>query len=304
MVREYPLRQGKYLRPALVLLAASAMGFKPKLALPTAAAMQLSEDWLLIIDDFQDSSEFRRQKPALHRLYGAPLAVNAASALHLIMEKTLIENERLLDKIKSKKIREEFFRFLSRAAEGQATELMFGQNSQMFTDKDWYFIADGKTSYYTIAGPMRLGAIIAGADEKQLESLAEFGSALGRAFQLVDDLLDLTVSYKGKEQKLGGDIKEGKRTLVLGHLERLLGPADLKRLKQIMARGTDKSWAEIDWVITKMHEHGSLDYARNLAQRHKEKAANIFEKELSFLSREPARSKLKTLINFIVERDH
>lgn len=74
MVSEYPERKGKYLRPSLVLLAASAMGFPEEKALQTAAAMQTSEDWILNHDDIEDDSLQRRGKPALHKIYGKELA--------------------------------------------------------------------------------------------------------------------------------------------------------------------------------------------------------------------------------------
>jgi len=233
IVKDYPERQGKYLRPTLLLLTCEAMGTDTKKAIKTASAMQLSEDWLLIHDDLQDHSLVRRGKPTLHEIYGEELALNAGDTLHIIMWKILIDNKNILMNEKTFKIMNEFFSFLMRTAGGQASEIIWRERGNVITNKDWFFIVDGKTSYYTIAGPMRLGAIIAGANEKQLEAIAKFGSALGRCFQLVDDILDLTSTHKGSGHNIGSDIYEGKRTLILSRLLRNANTTDKNKVISI-----------------------------------------------------------------------
>lgn len=295
IVKEYPERQGKYLRPTLLLLTYEAMGKDQRHALNTAAAMQLSEDWLLIHDDLQDHSLMRRKKPTLHRMYGEELAINAGDSLQIIMWKILTDNILILGKKRAHLILNEFFRMLKRTADGQAVEMMWAKSKKMeFKDEDWFFIADGKTAYYTIAGPMRLGAILAGADRKQLESLTRFGLYLGRCFQLVDDLLDIEI-----------DIYEGKRTLILSHLIRNAKSHDRKRILSIIAKTQQvKTEKEVAWIITKMYEYKSIDYARKIAKELKDKAYKIFKKELTFLSHQPVRGDLETLINFVLERQY
>ncbi len=109
---------------------------------------------------------------------------------------------------------DEFYVQLSRTTLGQMTEIRWSKDKKRrFNVSDWYFVADGKTSYYTIACPMRLGAIVAGADTNQLEKLAEFGKFLGRAFQLTDDILDVTGDFEGRKE-FAGDIYEGKITVL------------------------------------------------------------------------------------------
>src|SRR5436853_532939 len=89
MVSDYPKRQGKYLRPALLLLAYNMFGKQDARADLMAAALQTSEDWLLIHDDAEDHGERRRQLPSLNVLHGEELAVNAGDALHLLMWRML-----------------------------------------------------------------------------------------------------------------------------------------------------------------------------------------------------------------------
>lgn len=306
MVREYPERKGKYIRPSLVLLTAEAMRIPESRALQTAAAMQISEDWLLIHDDFEDDSKFRRGKPTLHEMFGEKLAVNAGDALHAIMWKSLLDNEKVLGWKKTKKIMEEFYKILARTVLGQGVEIMWAKNEKKsLSDNDWFFIADGKTSYYTIAGPMRLGAIIAEASSKQLALLTQFGRILGRCYQLVDDILDVTSDYRGLKGKIAyNDIYEGKRTLLLGHLLRNTDIKSRNKISEFLFKPREmKSEDEVRWVVREMEETGSIAYARKIAANLAEQALKMFDKELDFLSQNKARKELRMGILFILNRN-
>ncbi len=193
--RVYPERKGKYLRPTLVILIATAMGIDSKIATNVAGAMQLSEEWILISDDIEDDSDERRGGPTLHKIYGTELAINASDTLENIMWKMTID-------CKNSEIVDEFYRIMIRTTLGQAVEQIWTNKKTKTSSDQYFFVADSKSAYYSIAGPMRLGAILAGATSEQLDKLTDFGLHLGRCFQLVDDILDL-------EQ----DKKEGKSTL-------------------------------------------------------------------------------------------
>lgn len=306
---DYLNRGGKYLRPALLILTAEALGGRKDLALLTAAAMEISENWLLIHDDFQDQSLMRRGAPTLHLRYNPGLAVNAGDVLHLIMWKILQENVKIIGERKSLKIMEEFYRMLARTALGQTAELLFAHlNKFDLSEEDVYYILDGKTSYYTIAGPMRLGAIIAEDREDYLESkifpkLNELGIYLGRAFQIIDDVLDLTSEFRGLKQQIGNDIYEGKRTLILAHLLEQASEFDRKRITEILKKPRDeKTEAEAKYIIHLMKEYGSIDYARKVAKDFALKALELF-KTLDFFKNEDAKRKLLLGIDFIVNRE-
>ena len=305
LVAEYPERKGKYLRPTLVLLTASAMGFSEKKALQTAAAMQVSEDWILNHDDIEDGSLMRRGEPALHQIYGSELAVNAGDALHVVMWKILRDNEKILGSQKTFEIIDEFYQMLTRTTLGQTVEIKWIQeNKQNLTDKDCFFVFDGKTTYYTIAGPMRLGAILANASEEQLEEIYEFAQPLGRCFQIKDDLLDLTSDFRGLKKQTGNDIYEGKRTIMLMHLFRTARPKDKAKLIGIMNKVREKKTpGEVEFVIELMKKYHSLNYGQRIAEKLAKEALKIFEKKLMFLSKSPAKEELKTAIQFIVQRD-
>jgi len=303
---EYPQRKGKYIRPTLLILTAAAMGFSEKKAIKTASAMQISEDWILNHDDIEDDSYQRRRKPTLHRLYGKELAINAGDALHILMWKILWDNRKILEERKGEEITEEFYWMLTRTALGQAIEILWTRENRFdLTDRDILFVLEGKTAYYTIAGPMRLGAILAGASGEQLKVIYEFGKPLGYCFQIRDDILDLTSDFAGLKKQTGNDIYEGKRTIMLAHLFRAVKGEDKKRLFKIMGKkGKEKTVEEVSWVIGLMKKHGSLEYAQKLAEKFANQAQEIFEKKLGFLKYQPARDQLKAGIEFVLKREY
>ena len=306
IIRDYPEGQGKYLRPSLVLLTAEAMGLNKKNALKTAAAMQLSEEWILGHDDVEDDSEQRRGKPALHKIYGKELAFNAGDGQHVLMWKMLNDNRNELGDRLGNRVIEEFYQMLSRTVLGQTIEIKWTQENKLdLTDKDILLISESKTGYYTIAGPMRLGAILGGATENQLALIYGFGKKLGQCFQIIDDLLDLTSDFSGLKKQQGNDIYEGKRTIMLGHLLRAVKAKDRDRVITILRKNrSEKTLEDIRSIINLMEKYGSLEYGRNLAEKLADEAKTLFNKNLSFLSHQPARDQLIAGIDFILNRKY
>lgn len=152
---------------------------------------------------------------------------------------------------------------------------------------------------------MRLGGILAGATEKQLADIYEFGKVLGRSFQIVDDLLDLTSDFKGLKKQTGNDIYEGKRTIMLVHLFRTVSGEDRKKLMRVMEKPREKKTkSEVKWVIELMKRYGSLEHGKKLAERFAKQAGKIFDKKLGFLKCQPARDQIKAGIEFIVSRKY
>jgi len=306
MVSDYPIRQGKYIRPSLVMMTSQAMGFDPNQAISTAAAMQLSEDWILSHDDIEDQSDSRRGSPAIQKIYGDHLSINAGDALHVLMWQVLSQNFSNLDKNIAQKIQQEFFTMLNRTILGQTIEIKWIEDNRYDLNlDDVLLISESKTCYYTISGPMRLGAILAGATDSQLQSIYEFGLSLGKSFQIIDDLLDLTSNFSGQKKQQGNDIYEGKRTVILVHLLENIDSVNKDKLISILNKSrTQKTKSEVLWVIDQMRTIGSLDFARDLANKYSQEARKIFDQKLTFLSTEPFRSQLSSCIDFITTRNH
>ncbi len=304
MVSDYPKRQGKYLRPSLVLLTAGAMGLSPNDVLTTAAAMQISEEWILVHDDVEDNSLERRGQPTLHRSYGSELAINAGDALHVVMWRAIFDATREHPN-HSLALFNEFYQLLNRTTLGQTIDIKWTQDNVLdLSQEDIFLILESKTCYYTISGPMRLGAILAGATKEQLNHLYRFGLYLGRAFQIVDDLLDLTSNFSGQKQQYN-DIYEGKRTVLLSHLWRQASPADQKRILSIMSKPRlNKTSSDISTIINLMEKYGTFSYTRLLAKKLGKQSQSYLTKYLSFLNCQPYRSQLEQGIEFVINRNH
>lgn len=238
MIYDYPSRGGKYIRPGLLLCSTFAHGGAIQDAIKSAAAMELSEDWILIHDDFQDKSLQRRGKPALHQMYGEELAVNAGDALHILMWRILLDNHQTQGHELTLRLFYEMNDFLNITCLGQFLELNYVKNNLHLTAEQYFEIIDRKTCWYTIIGPMRLGALHAGAGPDAMDGLIKFGLPLGRAFQIHDDWLNIYSAKTGKE--LGGDILEGKRTLLLVHLLENCTAAERSRVEEIYSLSRDQ----------------------------------------------------------------
>jgi geranylgeranyl diphosphate synthase type II len=231
MLYDYPSRGGKYIRPGLLLCSVLACGGDIGSAIKSAAAMELSEDWILIHDDFQDKSIQRRGKPALPQIYGNELAVNAGDALHILMWRILLDNSKIHTPELTFKLFYEMNDFLNVTCEGQYLELNYVTKNLHITAEQYYEIIDRKTAWYTIIGPMRLGALHTSVKPEILDGFVKFGLPLGRAFQIHDDWLNIYSTKTGKE--LGGDILEGKRTLLLIRLLELCSPEEKESVIEI-----------------------------------------------------------------------
>jgi len=302
----YPKRKGKYFRPSMVILTGEAMGVSRDLLINTAAAQQVSEEWILIHDDIEDDSLVRRGEATLHRQYSKELAINAGDGLHVLMWTMLQKNRQILGEKKTFAVMEEFSKLLNRTVLGQSIEIKWAQeNKRDLNDEDILLILESKTGYYTVAGPMREGAIIAGATNEQLEKIYRFGKLAGYCFQIKDDLLDITSDFCGQKKQCGNDIYEGKRTIMLTHLMRTINKNDWKMLDNIMNKNRqEKSEDEVNWVITKMNECGSLNYANKMMENFAAEAKIYFQKELGFLAKKPAKDYLEYLPDFLTKRDH
>ncbi|MFH1561525.1 MAG: polyprenyl synthetase family protein [Patescibacteria group bacterium] len=299
MVDNYPVRMGKYVRPTLVLLSAQAMGLSPQKAVKTAAAMEMSENWILCHDDIEDDSLQRRGLPAIHRVYNKELAINAGDGMHNLMWK-------IVSDINNPAISEEFYQLQNRTVLGQTIEIKWTQDNRVdLKEEDILLILESKTAYYTIAGPMRLGAILAGANKKQLDLIYQLGKPLGYCFQIRDDLLDLTSDFSGLKQQVGNDIYEGKRTIMLIHLLGHIKGKDKTKLLSILEKDRyHKTATEVVWVIKTMDKCGSLEYSRQLIEKYANQARILLETKLQFLDHQPARDQLFAFIEFLKTRKH
>jgi geranylgeranyl diphosphate synthase, type II len=304
MMRDYPSRPAKGMRPFLCVTTCRAAGGDVKDALLTAACIELFQNWILIHDDIEDSSELRRGRPALHRKYGEPLALNAGDALHARMWSALTLNRETLGPEKAIRIIEEFSRMINETTEGQHMELGWVAHKRWdLRESDYYEMCTKKTSWYTVAGPCRLGAIVAGAAEKTLENLKDFGLKLGVAFQIQDDALNLFGDQRKYGKETSDDILEGKRTLVLLHLLGSVGPDEKDRVVSIMNKGrATKTPADVSYVLSLIEKHDAVGYARKKAVELMKEAVEVLG-DISWKGDAEAVALLRLFARFAVERE-
>jgi geranylgeranyl diphosphate synthase type II len=203
---------GKRLRPILCLAAAEACGGKTSPALPAACAVECIHTYSLIHDDLpcMDDDDLRRGRPTTHKVYGDAVAVLAGDALLTIAFEILAQT-----KAPKRYGLQEFF--LELATSAGSSLLVGGQVADMeaenrkATPMDLLFIHRGKTAAM-IASSLRLGAMSANATPAQVKTLGKFGEHLGLAFQIVDDILDVTQTSERLGKSAGKDAASGKAT--------------------------------------------------------------------------------------------
>ncbi|MDE1855993.1 MAG: polyprenyl synthetase family protein, partial [Candidatus Micrarchaeota archaeon] len=140
-------------------------------------------------------------------------------------------------------------------------------------------VIESKTCYYTVYGPMQLGAIAAGQSDDMLKILKEIGTPAGRAFQIVDDLLDMIGDETKTGKKRYGDLYEGKITLPVLYAYKNALPEEKERLNQIYAKKrSEKTQEEIQFIVDLINKFGGTEYAMKRAKEYGEEATALIEK--------------------------
>jgi geranylgeranyl diphosphate synthase type II len=282
LLHEYPLRGGKLLRSALCLASCLAFGGSIEAALDTAVAIELLHNAFLIHDDIEDGSLVRRGQPALHRAHGMPLALNAGDALSLLSFQPLLRNFDQLGPRLAGAILEETHVVARETAEGQAVELGWRRDNAWGMDgRDYLRMVAKKTCWYTAILPLRAGAAIAVGRPLDHRFALTFGLFLGAAFQIRDDVLNISGDGDRTGKEIGDDVFEGKRTLMLLHMHASASPAERARIERIFALPRERRTpAQVRWVIGRMDAYGSLDMAR--AWSHGLAGAALYEFDSTF----------------------
>lgn len=302
---EYLRRGGKGLRPALCLATCEAFGGRREAALPSAAALELLHTAFLVHDDIEDGSELRRGAPTLHRLYGSALAINAGDGLTLFALTALRDNERLLGGRVAARIWSEFEFMARHTVDGQAIELGWQRDGRTdLTADDYLDLIMKKTCWYTTILPLRVGALIGAKRTTGLPAMVRFGFFLGAAFQIRDDILNLTGSAEVYGKEPLGDIREGKRTLIMLHLLAAAAPQVRREVECFLSLGpAERTSSAISEIYSMMQEHGSVAFAQEFARGIARSASVAFEEAFEGLPESPGWRFVRDLIPYMVERN-
>ena len=305
LIADYPARGGKMLRPSLCLATASVFGASPQDAVLAAVSIELLHNALLVHDDIQDESDERRGEPTLHAQWGVPLAINAGDAMGFFSLRPLLENSLRMGSRMTLRIFEEADRMAQESAEGQALELGWQHDNRGdLSDTDYMEMVLKKTCWLTTIYPLRIGALIGTRRARMnLDPLLRFGFYLGAAFQIQDDVLNLIGDAQyGKE--IGGDILEGKRSLILLHVMRESSVRQRNAILKFLGRSRlERTPAEVASIRAAMDEHGSILYARDVARSMADAAHEAFQDAFGGLPESRDLRFIEALIDYVIERE-
>ena len=305
LVADYPGRGGKMMRPSLCIAVARALGAPlDRLLIAAAASIELLHNAMLVHDDIEDESDRRRGQPTLHNLWGIAMAINAGDALVVRSLRPLIAAAAYTDPRLALRIIEETEHMARESAEGQALELGWrADNVVALEERDYFEMVLKKTCWLATIHPVRLGAVIAVAGRVDPAAFVRFGFFLGAAFQIQDDILNLVGDEAAYGKESDGDLREGKRTLMIIRLLQLASPDERARLvAHLGAPLRDRQGDDVRWIRDRMDHHGCIAYARQVARAMA--GAALHDYAQLFASVPPSRDRafLEGLITWVVER--
>ena len=277
---------GKRLRPMLTVIAARALGYAGQAHHQLAAIIEFIHTSTLLHDDVVDESDLRRGRKTANALWGNAPSVLVGDFLYSRSFQLMVE----LDSMPVMRVLADT---TNRIAEGEVLQLLHVGNPDT-TEADYLRVIERKTAVL-FAAATRLSAMLAGAGAAQQDALAGFGMSLGMAFQIADDVLDYTADAATLGKNLGDDLAEGKATLPLIHALAHCAPARRETLARIVRECDVDALPE---VLAAIRECGSLDYSRQVAQRH----ARAAEAALAGLPDNRWSQALHALARYSIER--
>jgi geranylgeranyl pyrophosphate synthase len=299
---EFLDRGGKRWRPSLFMLICEALGEKSEEFIDFAIIPEVIHNGTIMIDDIEDASKLRRGRPCTHRIYGLDIAINVGNAMYYLPLLPLMENKENVSTEKLCRIYEIYVKEMINLSLGQGMDIVWHRgwaHTDEMTEKDYLQMCAYKTG--TLARmAAKMAAVLVGADEELVEKLGHFAESIGIAFQMQDDILDLTSKeFARKKGGRGQDITEGKRSLIVIHTLEVADTNDKKRLIEILNMHTSNQKLK-DEAISIMKKYGSLDYVRQSARKIVEESWREAEK---ILPASDAKEELEAFAKFLIERE-
>jgi geranylgeranyl diphosphate synthase type II len=303
---DYPSRGGKGFRPGLCIATCKAFGGSAELALNSAVSLELLHNAFLIHDDVEDESQFRRNKPTLHQDTNNAIAVNVGDALLALALAPLLQNRKLIGPRLTADILLEIQHLVTESVEGQAIELGWRkENNCSLTDSDYFRMILKKTCWYTCIHPIRIGALIGGHNQINPDRFNRLGYFMGVAFQIQDDVLNLIGDEEKYGKEIGGDILEGKRTLMLIHLFQHGSPEELTFIQQFLSLPIrERQPEQAQQIMQWMHHYESIQHAKQVSKYMAGAALKEFYSLFSTLPNSEDKQLLESIILYMIERGY
>ncbi len=240
----YTLRNGgKRLRPILVLMGCQLFSSDVTKAIQPALGIEMFHNFTLLHDDIMDKAFLRRNKPTVHIKWDINRAILSGDALAIQSNVFIASAEKNI----LPDVLEVFNTTALQVCEGQQYDLNF-EIREKVTGEEYLKMISLKTAVL-IAGSLKIGALIGGADKAQANKLYEYGYDMGMAFQLQDDYLDSFGNPETFGKKIGGDILANKKTLLLIKAMEMAGDKELKKLKKLLSNKRANPAKKIQEVV-------------------------------------------------------
>lgn len=278
---------GKRLRPAVLLLIGRALGQTGPAYAEMAATIELIHTATLLHDDVVDESQLRRGRPTSNAAYGNSASVLVGDFLHSRAFQMMVD----VGHLRAMQILADA---TNRIAEGEVLQLLNVHDPSV--DEQRYMQVIERKTATLFEAATRIAAVLAGADADNEARCARYGASLGRAFQIIDDVLDYSGHVEEMGKQLGDDLREGKATLPLIHALASASGAQKTMIEQAIRDGGG-DFVAIAQIVQKS---GSLHYARSRAIDEVRAAQDA----LARLAPSPFRRSLLDLASFAIERDH
>lgn len=279
---------GKRLRPALLLLCCGALGFKGEQRFNMAAVVEFIHTATLLHDDVVDDSDLRRGAPTANARFGNPASVLVGDFLYSRAFQMMVDAQ-------SMRIMQVLADATNIISEGEVMQLMNMHNAAL--DEAGYLQVIRSKTAKLFEASARVGAILSNASELHEEACAEFGQAMGTAFQVIDDVLDYAGDATVMGKNLGDDLREGKTTLPLIAAMQRGTEAERNTIQAAIETGDLSMLEEVVAIVKKT---GALDVAKVSARAEAARAIKA-ARQL------PANDYSSCLINLaeqLLERNH
>ena len=254
---------GKRIRPILLLLSSKLFDYRGRGAVRLGAVVEIIHTATLVHDDIIDEAQTRRGRPAANTQWGNSKCVLAGDWLYMQAFKIAVQerNFRILDTL---------IDLTQQMVEGEMLQ-MEKLGRLIALDEHFDLIYRKTACLFSVC--MRLGAILGGATPEQEENLAQYGRDLGMAFQIVDDVLDLTASEDVLGKPVASDLREGKVTMSVIHALERCTPSEREMIETVMQERAFDGVTHRD-IVEILERHGSIEAAHERALQYAALARN------------------------------
>lgn len=308
---------GKLLRPTLLLLAYEAAGAWDlasdsssdrtylQRALPAAIAVELTHNFTLIHDDIEDGDVERRHRPTLWKLWGVPQAINAGDGMYALARLSLWGVlEQGVEGMIAARLGQSLDHACLVLSEGQYLDISFEQ-LQAISVATYIDMIYRKTGALMQCAT-HMGALLGTRDRETIESLTQFGQAIGIAFQMRDDMLGIWATSTELGKSAAGDVYRRKKSLPILHALEHASSTDRQRLRSIYQQEFPVSAEQVEQVLTIFEQTKTQAYCRLFLAEHCRQAFealhNVPASSHSIAAR--ALADMEALVHFVADTVH